>query len=131
MVRVPETDERPVSTVFDPQHEWLQNDSVTRILDPQLARLILVRHIGISTTRSGTPESRSEMLSNTETPKYYAEFRDAVIRGDIPVCQEVSKEMNRIDQLIENPRYYYDSTAIDGFIDYCESELTLTDGSPV
>ena len=71
------------------------------------------------------------MLSNTETPKYYAEFRDAVIRGDIPVCQEVSKEMNRIDQLIENPRYYYDSTAIDGFISYCESELTLTDGSPV
>lgn len=71
------------------------------------------------------------MLSNTETPKYYAEFRDSVIRGDIPVCQEVSKEMNRIDQLIENPRYYYDSTAIDGFINYCESELTLTDGSPV
>lgn len=71
------------------------------------------------------------MLSNTETPKYYAEFRDAVIRGDIPVCQEVSKEMNRIDQLIENPRYYYDSTAIDGFIAYCEAELTLTDGSPV
>ena len=70
------------------------------------------------------------MLSNTETPKYYAEFRDAVIRGDIPVCQEVSKEMNRIDQLIENPRYYYDSTAIDGFIAYCEAELTLTDGSP-
>lgn len=71
------------------------------------------------------------MLSNTETPKYYAEFRDAVIRGDIPVCQEVSKEMNRIDQLIENPRYYYDSAAIDGFIAYCEAELTLTDGSPV
>lgn len=70
------------------------------------------------------------MLSNTETPKYYAEFRDAVIRGDIPVCQEISKEMNRIDHLIENPRYYYDSTAIDGFIAYCEAELTLTDGSP-
>lgn len=68
-------------------------------------------------------------LSNTATPKYYARFRDAVIRQEIPVCEEVEMEMNRIDQLIANPEYYYDSQAIDGFIAYCENELTLTDGS--
>ena len=69
------------------------------------------------------------MLSNTATPIYYGQFRDAVLRGDIPVNHEVSLEMNRIDQLIEDPRYYYDDRAINGFIAYCENELTLTDGS--
>lgn len=68
------------------------------------------------------------MLSNTATPKYYAKFRDAVIRGEIPVCQEVSMEMNRIDDLIRDPRYYYDDLAVEGWILYCENELTLTDG---
>ncbi len=68
-------------------------------------------------------------LSNTATPKYYGEFRDAVLRGEIPVCREVSLEMNRIDRLISNPAFYYDSEAVQGFIDYCESELTLTDGT--
>ena len=68
-------------------------------------------------------------LSNTATPKYYGMFRDAVMRGDIPVCKEIEMEMNRIDELIANPRYYYDDKAIDGFIAYCENELTLTDGS--
>lgn len=68
-------------------------------------------------------------LSNTATPKYYGEFRDAVIRGDIPVCKEVSMEMNRIDDLIANPGVYYDDQAVEGFIQYCEKELTLTDGS--
>lgn len=67
-------------------------------------------------------------LSNTATPKYYGMFRDAVIRGDIPVNQEISMEMNRIDALIENPGVYYDDHAIDGFISYCEKELTLTNG---
>jgi len=69
------------------------------------------------------------MLSNTATPKYYGRFRDAVIRGEIPVCKEISMEMNRIDQLIENPGVYYDDQAVEGFIAYCESELTLTDGA--
>lgn len=68
-------------------------------------------------------------LSNTATPRYYGEFRDAVIRGEIPVCREVSMQMNRIDALIENPNYYYDDGAISGFIAFCENELTLTDGS--
>ena len=68
-------------------------------------------------------------LSNTATPKYYGRFRDAVMRGEIPVCKEISMEMNRIDSLIENPGVYYDSKAVDGFIKYCENELTLTDGS--
>ena len=68
-------------------------------------------------------------LSNTAVPYYYGQFRDAVIRGEIPVCREVSMEMNRIDDLIANPMYYYDSDAINGFIEYCENELTLTDGS--
>lgn len=68
-------------------------------------------------------------LSNTATPKYYKQFRDAVIRGDIPVCKEISMEMNRIDDLIANPGVYYDEDAVEGFILYCENELTLTDGS--
>ena len=68
-------------------------------------------------------------LSNTATPRYYGEFRDAVLRGEIPVCREVSLEMNRIDDLIADPRYYYDDEAVEGFIKYCENELTLTDGS--
>ena len=67
-------------------------------------------------------------LSNTATPKYYGRFRDAVIRGEIPVCNEISMEMNRIDDLIANPGIWYDDEAIDGFIAYCENELTLTDG---
>lgn len=68
-------------------------------------------------------------LSNTATPKYYGAFRDKVLRGEIPVNREIAMHMNRIDELISNPRYYYDSGAIDGYIKYCESELTLTDGS--
>jgi phage terminase large subunit-like protein len=68
-------------------------------------------------------------LSNKATPKYYSEFRDAVIRGEIPVCKEVSMEMNRIDELIANPGVYYDDKAVDGFVEYCENELTLTDGA--
>ena len=67
-------------------------------------------------------------LSNTATPKYYGQFRDAVIRGEIPVNREISLEMNRIDDLIANPGIWYDDQAIDGFIKYCENELTLTDG---
>lgn len=70
-------------------------------------------------------------LSNTAVPRYYGEFRDAVIRGEIPVCKEISMEMNRIDDLIANPGIWYDDEAIDGFIEYCEKELTLTDGSDV
>lgn len=68
-------------------------------------------------------------LSNTAVPKYYGAFRDAVVRGDIVVNKEVSMQMNRIDALIENPGVYYDDRAIDGFVDYCENELTLTDGA--
>ena len=68
-------------------------------------------------------------LSNTATPKYYGMFRDAVLRGEIPVCETISMEMNRIDSLIANPGIYYDDKAVDGFIKYCENELTLTDGS--
>ena len=67
-------------------------------------------------------------LSNTATPIYYGQFRDAVIRGEIPVCEEISMEMNRIDALIANPGIYYDDQAINGFIEYCENELTLTNG---
>lgn len=70
-------------------------------------------------------------LSNTATPRYYGEFRDAVLKGKIPVCKEISMEMNRIDDLIANPGVYYDEEAINGFIKYCEAELTLTDGSPL
>lgn len=68
-------------------------------------------------------------LSNTATPKYYAQFREAVENGDIPVNREVSMEMNRIDDLIADPNYYYDDLAVEGFISYCENELTLTDGT--
>ena len=68
-------------------------------------------------------------LSNTAVPKYYGQFREAVLNGEIPVCKEISMEMNRIDDLIDDPRYYYDDEAVEGWIDYCESELTLTDGS--
>jgi len=68
-------------------------------------------------------------LSNTAIPKYYGEFRDAVLRGEIPVCREISLEMNRIDELIANPGIYYDEDAVEGFVNYCETELTLTDGS--
>lgn len=68
-------------------------------------------------------------LSNTAVPMYYGRFRDAVMRGDIPVCREISLEMNRIDALIADPSFYYDDKAIDGFIQFCEAELTLVDGS--
>ena len=68
------------------------------------------------------------MLSNTATPKYYGKFRDAVLRGEIPVCKEISMEMNRIDALIADPRIYYDDEIVEGFIEYCENELTLTNG---
>lgn len=68
-------------------------------------------------------------LSNTATPIYYGKFRDAVIRGEIPVCREVAMEMNRIDDLIANPGIWYDDEAVNGFILYCENELTLTDGA--
>lgn len=68
-------------------------------------------------------------LSNTAVPKYYGMFRDAVIRGEIPVCKEISMEMNRVDDLIANPGVYYDDQAVEGFIQYCEAELTLTDGA--
>lgn len=68
------------------------------------------------------------MLSNTATPRYYGEFRERVLRGEIPVCREISMQMNLIDQLIESPDYYYDDHAVDGFIKYCENELTLTNG---
>lgn len=68
-------------------------------------------------------------LSNTAVPIYYGMFRDAVVRGEIPVNKEISMEMNRIDDLIANPGVYYDDQAVEGFIQYCESELTLTDGS--
>ena len=68
-------------------------------------------------------------LSNTATPIYYGQFRDAVLRGDIPVCREIEMEMNRIDALIANPRIYYDDEAVNGFVAFCENELTLTDGA--
>lgn len=71
------------------------------------------------------------MLSNTAVPKYYGEYREAVLRGDIVVNREVSMEMARIDRLIENPNIYYDDEAVEGFINFCEGELTLTDGSPL
>lgn len=68
-------------------------------------------------------------LSNTATPRYYGRFRDAVIRGEIPVCREISMQMNRIDSLIRSPNYYYDPGPVEGWIRFCENELTLTDGS--
>ena len=67
-------------------------------------------------------------LSNTATPKYYGRFRDAVMRGEIPICKEIAMEMDRIDDLIDNPGIWYDDQAIQGFINFCENELTLTDG---
>ena len=67
-------------------------------------------------------------LSNTAVPKYYGEFRDAVMRGEIPINREIEKEMQRIDDLIANPGIWYDDEAINGFIKYCDNELTLTDG---
>ena len=69
------------------------------------------------------------MLSNTATPRYYGEFRQKVLRGEIPVCYTISMEMNRIDQLIDNRGVYYDEDAVEGWIAFCENELTLTDGS--
>lgn len=68
-------------------------------------------------------------LSNTAVPKYYGRFRDSVIRGDIPICNEVAMQMHRIDYLIDSPKYYYDGDVVEGWIKYCENELTLTDGS--
>lgn len=68
-------------------------------------------------------------LSNTAVPKYYGQFRDAVLKGEIPVCQEIAMEMNRIDELIANPGVYYDDQAVEGFVKFCENELVLTDGS--
>lgn len=68
-------------------------------------------------------------LSNTATPRYYGEFRDKVMRGEIPVCREISMEMNRIDDLINNPGVYYDGDEVEGWVQFCENELTLTDGS--
>lgn len=68
-------------------------------------------------------------LSNTATPVYYGLFRDSVLRGEIPVCKEISMEMNRIDSLIDDPNFYYDDQAVEGFISFCEEECTLTDGS--
>lgn len=68
-------------------------------------------------------------LSNTAVPIYYGQFREAVLKGEIPVCEEISLEMNRIDALIENPGIYYDDQAVEGFVKFCESELTLTDGT--
>lgn len=70
-------------------------------------------------------------LSNKAVPYYYGQFREAVIRGEIPVCREIAMEMNRIDALIANPNYYYDPAPLEGFIKYCEGELTLTDGEDV
>lgn len=71
------------------------------------------------------------MLSNTATPIYYGQFRNAVIRGEIPICETIEMEMNRIDDLIANPDIYYDDQAVEGWIAYCERELTLTDGAPL
>lgn len=70
-------------------------------------------------------------LSNTAVPIYYGQFREAVLRREIPVCREISMEMNRIDDLIDNPGVYYDDEAVNGYIKFCENELTLTDGSPL
>ena len=67
------------------------------------------------------------ILSNTCVPKYYGEFREKVIRGEIPVCEEISLEMNRIDALIEDPNIYYGDHILNGWIAYCENEMTLTD----
>ena len=69
------------------------------------------------------------MLDNKAVPYYYGLFRESVIRGEIPVCREISMEMNRIDKLIQDPGVFYDRDPVEGFIRYCENELTLTDGS--
>ncbi|HEU5092093.1 MAG TPA: hypothetical protein VFT30_05375, partial [Nitrospira sp.] len=71
------------------------------------------------------------MLSNTAVPNHYAAFREKVLRGEIPVCEEVSLQMQRIDQLVADRNVYYDPEAIDGFIEFCEEEMTLTDGADV
>lgn len=71
------------------------------------------------------------MLSNTATPIYYGQFREQVLRGEIPVCKEVSMHMNNIDALIANRKFYYDSDAVEGFIKFCENELCLVDGRPL
>ena len=71
------------------------------------------------------------MLSNTATPKYYGEFRERVLDGEIPINHYIALEMERIEKLIDNPHYYYDEKAIEGWIEFCNSELTLTDGSPM
>ena len=70
-------------------------------------------------------------LSNTAVPKYYGQFRDRVMAGEIPVNHEIEMEMNRIDDLINNPGIYYDADKVEGWVKFCENELTLTDGSPV
>ena len=70
-------------------------------------------------------------LSNTATPIEYGKFRDAVLAGEIPVCQEISQYMNLVDDLIASPEFYYDDSAINGFIAFCENEMTLTDGSDI
>lgn len=71
------------------------------------------------------------MLSNTAVPKYYAQFREQVLSGEILICREIEMEMNRIDNLVRDPRYFYDDKAVEGYIAFCENELTLTDGSPL
>ena len=68
-------------------------------------------------------------LSNTATPKYYGQFRQKVLSGEIPISKEIEMEMNRIDGLIKNPEFYYDDLAVEGWIKFCENELTLTDGA--
>lgn len=70
-------------------------------------------------------------LSNVATPKYYGQFKARVLKGEIPICKEIEMEMNRIERLIKNPGIYYDEKAVEGWVKFCESELTLTDGSPV
>ena len=70
-------------------------------------------------------------LSNTAVPKYYGMFRDAVVRGEIPVNEQISLEMNRIDKLIDDPKIYYDESVVEGWIYFCENEMTLTDGGDV
>ena len=67
-------------------------------------------------------------LSNTATPKYYGMFRDQVLRGQIPVCEPISLQMNRIDARIKDPRFFYDQESVDAWINFCENELTLTNG---
>ena len=71
------------------------------------------------------------MLSNTATPKYYKKFRDAVLRGEIKVNEKIAMQMNRIDDRIKNPAMYYDDKAVEGYISFCENELTLTNGEPL